>query len=213
MITRRLALTGLAAAAAAPALAQAPAIRISTAAPPSDFLARLLERLRTDLEGQLAVTVHPASTLFRQGTEVQALQRGNLEMSTMTTFEVAQQVPELGFLNRGSQKLVHSKALAPRVLLPRDCCRTAVVGAGQGNACLGSHRQRHGVTGAETRWRRHCHAQDHVASVYPHLVVVALGQRLDDDARHQARSGLAVRSPGRPLEGIGRSRTFDERGA
>src|SRR2546427_501552 len=40
----------------------------------------------------------------------------------------------LGFLNRGSQKLVHSKALAPRVLLPRDCCRTAVVGAGQGDA-------------------------------------------------------------------------------
>ena len=102
MITRRLALTGLAAAAAAaPALAQAPAIRISTAAPPSDFLARLLERLKTDLDGQLAVTVHAASTLFRQGTEVQALQRGNLEMSTMTTFEVAQQVPELGFLNRG----------------------------------------------------------------------------------------------------------------
>ena len=30
-----------------------------------------------------------------------ALQRGNLEMSTMTTFEVAQQIPELGFLNRG----------------------------------------------------------------------------------------------------------------
>jgi TRAP-type transport system periplasmic protein len=28
------------------------------------------------------------------------MQRGNLEMSTMTTFEVAQQVPELGFFNR-----------------------------------------------------------------------------------------------------------------
>ena len=32
---------------------------------------------------------------------MQALQRGNLEMSTMTTFEVAQQIPELGFFNRG----------------------------------------------------------------------------------------------------------------
>ena len=101
MITRRHSLAALAAAAATPAWAQAPAIRISTAAPPSDFLARLLERLKTDVEGQLAVSVHAASTLFRQGTEVQALQRGNLEMSTMTTFEVAQQVPELGFLNRG----------------------------------------------------------------------------------------------------------------
>ena len=40
------------------------------------------------------VDVHPASTLFRQGTEVPALQRGNLEMSTMTTFEVAQQIAD-----------------------------------------------------------------------------------------------------------------------
>ena len=47
------------------------------------------------------VESYPASTLFKQGTEVPALQRGNLEMSTMTTFEVAQQIPELGFLNRG----------------------------------------------------------------------------------------------------------------
>src|SRR5439155_17448884 len=44
----------------------------------------------------------------------------------------------LGFLNRGSQKLVHSKALAPRVLLPRDCCRTAVVEAGQGTHASGA---------------------------------------------------------------------------
>jgi tripartite ATP-independent transporter DctP family solute receptor len=102
MITRRLAVAALAAAAAVPASAQQPpTVRISTAAPPSDFLARLLERLKTDLDGQLAVSVHAASALFRQGTEVQALQRGNLEMSTMTTFEVAQQIPEMGFLNRG----------------------------------------------------------------------------------------------------------------
>ena len=48
----------------------------------------------------LDVSVHPASTLFKQGTEVPAMQRGNLEMSTMTTFEVAQQVPELGYFDR-----------------------------------------------------------------------------------------------------------------
>ena len=35
-----------------------------------------------------------------QGTEVPAIQRGNLEMSTMTTFEVAQQIPEYGLFNR-----------------------------------------------------------------------------------------------------------------
>jgi TRAP-type transport system periplasmic protein len=79
-------------------------IRISTAAPPSDFLNKALEQLKTDVEAtnvSLAVSVHPASTLFKQGTEVPALQRGNLEMSSMTTFEIAQQIPELGYFNRG----------------------------------------------------------------------------------------------------------------
>jgi tripartite ATP-independent transporter DctP family solute receptor len=79
-------------------------IRISTAAPPSDFLNQALNQLKIDIDQAavgLDVSVHPASTLFKQGTEVPAMQRGNLEMSTMTTFEVAQQVPELGYFNRG----------------------------------------------------------------------------------------------------------------
>ncbi len=78
-------------------------VRLSTAAPPSDFLAKACEAFKTQAEATktgLTVSVHPASTLFKQGTEVPALQRGTLEMSTMTTFEVAQQMPEYGFLNR-----------------------------------------------------------------------------------------------------------------
>jgi TRAP-type C4-dicarboxylate transport system substrate-binding protein len=78
-------------------------IRFSTAAPPSDFLAKSLEAFKAEVEAaHVGVTVetHPASTLFRQGTEVPALQRGNLEMSTMTTFEVAQQIPDYGLFNR-----------------------------------------------------------------------------------------------------------------
>ena len=78
-------------------------IRISTAAPPSDFLTKALNQLKSDVDQAavgLDVSVHPASTLFKQGTEVPALQRGNLEMSTMTTFEVAQQLPQYGFFNR-----------------------------------------------------------------------------------------------------------------
>jgi tripartite ATP-independent transporter DctP family solute receptor len=109
MTTRRKLIAGAAATAFAglsgQARAQAPTqIRISTAAPPSDFLAKALEQLKTDVDAAsvgLDVSVHPASTLFKQGTEVPALQRGNLEMSTMTTFEVAQQIPELGYFNRG----------------------------------------------------------------------------------------------------------------
>ncbi|HXQ83777.1 MAG TPA: TRAP transporter substrate-binding protein DctP [Xanthobacteraceae bacterium] len=109
MTTRRKLIAGVAATAFASACgrahAQAPVqIRISTAAPPSDFLAKALEQLKADVDAAsvgLDVSVHPASTLFKQGTEVPALQRGNLEMSTMTSFEVAQQIPELGYFNRG----------------------------------------------------------------------------------------------------------------
>jgi TRAP-type transport system periplasmic protein len=79
-------------------------LRFSTAAPPPDFLSKSLERFKAEVEkaapNQFDIRLHPGSSLFRQGTEVPAIQRGNLEMSTMTTFEVAQQIPEWGFLNR-----------------------------------------------------------------------------------------------------------------
>lgn len=78
-------------------------LRLSTAAPPADFLAKACETFKVEVEKaapSMKVEVHPASALFRQGTEVPALQRGTLEMSTMTTFEVAQQIPEYGFFNR-----------------------------------------------------------------------------------------------------------------
>ena len=107
MLTRRAALAGALASPLVSRMAFAQSgqqIRISTAAPPSDFSVKVLEQMKTELEAAnsgLAISVHPASTLFKQGTEVQALQRGNLEMSTMTTFEVAQQIPELGYFNRG----------------------------------------------------------------------------------------------------------------
>ena len=101
-------LAGLAACAllaAGPASAQNKIlIRFSTAAPPPDFLSKSLERFKEELEkaapDQFDIKLHAGSSLFRQGTEVPAIQRGNLEMSTMTTFEVAQQIPEWGFLNR-----------------------------------------------------------------------------------------------------------------
>lgn len=101
-------LTGLAIAAsiafAGSAAAQKIQLRFSTAAPPPDFLSKSLERFKEEVDkaapDQFDIKLHPGSSLFRQGTEVPAIQRGNLEMSTMTTFEVAQQIPEWGFFNR-----------------------------------------------------------------------------------------------------------------
>lgn len=107
MITRRTTLVTLAAASMIGAAHAQPAptrLRVSTASPPSDFLAKALDQMKADLDGAkvgLATEVYPAGALFKQGTEVPALQRGTLEMSTMTTFEVAQQIPEYGFFNRG----------------------------------------------------------------------------------------------------------------
>jgi len=93
----------LLAALAVPAWAADLPLRVSTAAPPADFLAKSLESFKSsiaDAHVGIAAEAYPASSLFKQGTEVPALQRGNLEMSTMTTFEVAQQVPEFGLFNR-----------------------------------------------------------------------------------------------------------------
>jgi TRAP-type C4-dicarboxylate transport system substrate-binding protein len=42
------------------------------------------------------ISVHTASALFRQGTELPAMQRGNLEMASPVTFEIEAQLPEYG---------------------------------------------------------------------------------------------------------------------
>lgn len=102
-MTIAIALAMLALASAGVVAQQKTVLRFSTAAPAPDFLSRSIERFKADLEAaapDIDVQMFPGSKLFRQGTEVPALQRGNLEMSTMTTFEVAQQIAEFGFLNR-----------------------------------------------------------------------------------------------------------------
>ncbi len=87
------------------AWSQAIQMRVSHAAAETDWLHKSMvmfkEKVEAALPGQVAVSVHGASSLFRQGTEVPALQRGNLEMSMMTTFEVEQQLPEYGVMSSG----------------------------------------------------------------------------------------------------------------
>ena len=75
-------------------------LRISTAAPDNAPLTDAFRLIKTRMEakfpGALRISVHPASALFRQGTEVPAMQRGNLEMASPVTFEIEQQLPEYG---------------------------------------------------------------------------------------------------------------------
>lgn len=80
-------------------------IRFSSAAPPSDFLARAMTDFKARVDkaapGAFDIRLYPGSTLFRQGTEFPAIERGTLQMSTGTTFEVANELPAWGFLDRG----------------------------------------------------------------------------------------------------------------
>ena len=75
-------------------------IRVSTAAPDnaplSDAFRMIKARMETKVPGAIKVSVHTASALFRQGTELPAMQRGNLEMASPVTFEIEAQLPEYG---------------------------------------------------------------------------------------------------------------------
>jgi tripartite ATP-independent transporter DctP family solute receptor len=85
--------------AATPAAAQTE-IRISTAAPEQSPLSDSFRMIKTRIEakfpGQIRVSVHAGSALFRQGTELPAMQRGNLEVASLVTFEIDGQLPEYG---------------------------------------------------------------------------------------------------------------------
>ena len=75
-------------------------IRVSTAAPDSsplsDAFRTIKARMESKFPGAVKVSVHTASALFRQGTELPAMQRGNLEMASPVTFEIEAQLPEYG---------------------------------------------------------------------------------------------------------------------
>jgi len=89
---------------AAPAGAQT-LLRISTPAVPDDWHVKMLYVLRDDLAksapGRFEVQVHHSGTLFRQGAEVVAMQRGNLEMALLSMQDIARQLPEYSIFTAG----------------------------------------------------------------------------------------------------------------
>ncbi|CAH1651461.1 DctP family TRAP transporter solute-binding subunit [Chelatococcus asaccharovorans] len=80
-------------------------LRMSTAAPDNspltDAFRQIKQKLDAAFPGALDISVHPASSLFRQGTELPAMQRGNLEMASPVTFEIEAQLPEYGVFSSG----------------------------------------------------------------------------------------------------------------
>jgi tripartite ATP-independent transporter DctP family solute receptor len=88
---------------AAPALAQT-VLRISTPAVPDDWHVKMLYVFKDELAKtapRLEVQVHHSGTLFRQGAEVVAMQRGNLEMALLSMQDIARQLPEYSIFTAG----------------------------------------------------------------------------------------------------------------
>ena len=88
---------------AAPVLAQT-VLRISTPAVPDDWHVKMLYVFKDELARTapgLEVQVHHSGTLFKQGAEVVAMQRGNLEMALVSMQDIARQIPEYSIFTAG----------------------------------------------------------------------------------------------------------------
>ncbi|NQU71346.1 MAG: C4-dicarboxylate ABC transporter, partial [Rhodospirillales bacterium] len=72
--------------------AEAKALRISTPGVPAETQSKSLIVFKTALEqllpGQFDTQIHLNGTLFAQGTEIPAMQRGNLEMALISAQDI-----------------------------------------------------------------------------------------------------------------------------
>jgi tripartite ATP-independent transporter DctP family solute receptor len=89
-----------------PAMAQSKTIlRISTPAVPDDWHAKMWTVFKDALEksapGEFDVQINLNASLFKQGTEPAAMARGNLELSTISAFDIAKLVPEFSLFTAG----------------------------------------------------------------------------------------------------------------
>jgi len=98
---------GLLAAVGLPATAGAEPIelRISTPAVPGDWHAEMLyvfeEYVERSVPGAFDVEIHLNATLFKQGTEPAAMQRGNLDMALISAQDISKQIPEWSIFTAG----------------------------------------------------------------------------------------------------------------
>jgi TRAP-type transport system periplasmic protein len=80
-------------------------MRISTPAVPDDWHAKMWTVFKDNLEksapGEFDVQINLNASLFKQGTEPAAMARGNLELSTISAFDIAKLVPEFSIFTAG----------------------------------------------------------------------------------------------------------------
>jgi len=89
----------LAAAAAVPAWAQAkPTLRFAAVFSEKDIRASMIQMLAKDIEGDFKLEPFYNGSLFKQGTELVALQRDNLEMGNIAPQDISKQIPSFSIL-------------------------------------------------------------------------------------------------------------------
>ena len=88
----------LAAATVLPAGAQPKPIRFAAVFSDKDIRAEMMQRFAKDVEAEFKVEPFLNSTLFKQGTELVALQRDNLEMGNIAPQDFSKQVPAWSIL-------------------------------------------------------------------------------------------------------------------
>lgn len=87
------------------ALAAAKVIRISTPGTDSEWQSKALVAFKDVLEksmpGAFDVQIHYNGTLFAQGTEIEAMQRGNLEVALISPADVTELIPSYSIFTTG----------------------------------------------------------------------------------------------------------------
>ena len=80
-------------------------LRISTPAVPDDWHAKMWTVFKESLDkaapNQFDVQIHLNASLFKQGAEPAAMARGNLELTTVSAFDMAKLVPEFSIFTAG----------------------------------------------------------------------------------------------------------------
>ena len=80
-------------------------LRISTPAVPDDWHAKMWTVFKDALDksspNQFDVQINLNASLFKQGTEPAAMARGNLELSSISAFDIAKLVPEFSIFTAG----------------------------------------------------------------------------------------------------------------
>jgi tripartite ATP-independent transporter DctP family solute receptor len=97
--------------------ADARLLRISTPGVPQEIQSKSLVVFKAALEqlapGQFDTQIHLNGTLFVQGTEIYAMQRGNLEMALISAQDISKQIPEYTIFTAGylSRDADHQQAI------------------------------------------------------------------------------------------------------